>query len=126
MNLIRQTKWAMWLTTACAVHCFLSPIIMITFPLIGVQFFENPLIEFSFMALGFSFSIYAVFNGYRKNHRNINLPFFLIAGILLIVVAHFISITSLEITVGLIGSLLVIGSLIKNQLLLKSCSQKTK
>lgn len=72
----------------CAVHCALFPLLLSAVPLLGIQFFENPVIEYSLMVASFFIGLIALYRGYTYHHSNI-LPIILFAiGFPILVFAH--------------------------------------
>jgi hypothetical protein len=126
MNLIRQTKWGIWLSGLCAIHCLLTPIIMVSLPLIGVKLFENHFLELLLVIISFVIAMSAAVNSYLKVHRNFNVILIIMAGFAFIASAHIIHSENLEVILSVCGSLLIITGLIRNQSLIKTCSHKTK
>lgn len=126
MNLLRQTRWGIWLSGLCAVHCILMPVLMVSLPLIGIKLFENHFIEITLVVISFAVAMSAVINSYLKVHRNLNIVLITLCGFALIVVAHIISSETAEIIMSAAGSLLIVTGLIKNQSLIKTCAHKTK
>jgi hypothetical protein len=97
---------------ACAIHCAILPLIISTLPLFGINIINNIWFEYGMIAIAFVIGIYALKHGYTKHHNNI-LPivlfslgiilmllkqifhkfmiFFLVPGVTLIVLAHWIN-----------------------------------
>lgn len=99
-----STGIGVWLSLACAVHCLITPVLLLTFPVIGRQL-HHPLIEWGVLITLIVFGIYSM-NHYRKEHHNKNLPM----GIFAVGVALFL--VSLLLTSGLHQVLAIGGSLI--------------
>ena len=72
----------------CAIHCALFPLLLSAVPLLGIQFFENPVIEYSLMVASFFIGLIALYRGYTYHLANI-LPIILFAiGFPVLVFAH--------------------------------------
>jgi len=97
---------------ACAIHCAILPLIISTLPLFGINIINNIWFEYGMIVLAFVIGLYSLKHGYTKHHHNI-LPivlfsfgilllllkqifhelmiYFLIPGVTLIVLAHWIN-----------------------------------
>lgn len=53
----------------CAIHCAAVPFLLSMAPLAGLRFLDNPMIEYTFIALSFSIASIALVQGYRKHHH---------------------------------------------------------
>lgn len=122
MNTIKQAKWGMWLSGLCAIHCLLTPIALVAMPMIGSQFTHNHIAEYILIGLGFLFSFSSALKSYLNIHRNISVIFSTILGFVMIISGHLFDNTSLEVTLSILGSVVVIYSLYRNNVLLKQCS----
>lgn len=126
MNLLRQTKWGIWLSGLCAIHCLLTPVIVVSLPLLGIQLFENHFTELVLVIISFAVAMSAVVNSYLKVHRNFKVILTLLFGFALIASSHILHGEILEIILNVAGSLFIIAGLFYNQTLIKTCSHKTK
>jgi hypothetical protein len=125
MNLIKQTKWGIWLSGLCAIHCLLTPVLMVSLPLIGVKMFDHPFTEIALIVISFAVAMSASLNSY-KLHRNFSVLLIIISGFGVISAAHIVTSEKLELILSIAGSLLIITGLVRNQTLIKTCSHKTK
>ena len=97
---------------ACAIHCAVLPLILSTLPLFGINIINNIWFEYGMIVLAFAIGLYSLKHGFTKHHHKI-LPivlfslgilflllkqffhewmiYFLIPGVILIVVAHWIN-----------------------------------
>jgi hypothetical protein len=97
---------------ACAIHCAVLPLIVSTLPLFGINIINNIWFEYGMIVLAFAIGLYSLKHGFTKHHHKI-LPivlfslgilflllkqffhewmiYFLIPGVILIVVAHWIN-----------------------------------
>lgn len=53
----------------CAIHCAALPFLLTLAPLAGLQFLENPWIEYSFILLSLVIASNALVHGYRRHHQ---------------------------------------------------------
>jgi hypothetical protein len=97
---------------ACAIHCAILPLIVSSLPLFGINIINNIWFEYGMIALAFVIGLYSLKHGFTKHHHKI-LPvvlfslgivflilkqvfhrwmiYFLIPGVTLIVLAHWIN-----------------------------------
>ncbi len=97
---------------ACAIHCAVLPLFLVSLPLFGVNIIENHAFEVGMIALAFIVGIYALWHGYRWHHHKL-LPIilftlgiaslilkqvfhelhniFLVPGVIFIVAGHFLN-----------------------------------
>lgn len=61
----------------CAIHCAALPFLLSMAPLAGLQFLDNPWIEYSIILLSLAIASNALVHGYRRHHRR--LPALIIA-----------------------------------------------
>jgi RsiW-degrading membrane proteinase PrsW (M82 family) len=109
------------LSALCAIHCLLTPILMITLPLIAEEF-ENPLVHIVLALFVVPVGCYAFLSGY-KHHKNKNIMIWGLVGVFIvgmtsllpIFVEHF---HDIEIPVMILGSLILLTAHLKNR---KSC-----
>jgi ABC-type microcin C transport system permease subunit YejB len=126
MNLMKQGKLGIWLSGLCAIHCLLTPILVVALPVAGVRLFESHITEYILFSAGFIFSASTTLNSYFKIHRNAIILLTTFSGFALIVAAHFSSSLFIETTLSVAGSLLVIYGLYKNQSLIKTCTHSAQ
>ena len=72
----------------CAVHCAALPFLLSLAPLAGLQFLENPWIEYCIILLSFFIASSALIHGYRKHHQKKLSVLIAILGFILIAVGH--------------------------------------
>lgn len=58
-------------SVACAIHCAILPILMSSFPILGVNILENVYFEYSMILLAFLVGIYSLYHGYKKHHHRL-------------------------------------------------------
>lgn len=74
---ILQINWdfmGFFASSLCLLHCLLLPLLLMIFPLFGLSFFENELLEMIFVGSSLLIACIAVWKGYVK-HRKV-IPFF--------------------------------------------------
>ena len=68
----------------CAVHCAALPFLLTLAPLAGLQFLDNPWVEYSFIFLSFLIASNALVQGYRRHHQKITALIVAFGGFVLI------------------------------------------
>ena len=69
----------------CAIHCFLTPVLITVAPLVGLGFLFNESVENIIIVSAFSLALFSLSWCYATKHRNlIPLYIFLFAGILVV------------------------------------------
>ena len=103
------------LSILCAVHCVLFPIVLVSAPLIGLQFSQkHGLLEFLIFAIVVLAGGVSLFWGYFKMHQN-SRPLVLMAfAIGLWLLVHIIEISYGETVLAATAGLLIAGSQIWN------------
>lgn len=56
---------------ACAIHCAVLPLALISLPLFGINIIDNYFFEYFMIGLAFMVGIYALWHGYKKHHRSL-------------------------------------------------------
>ena len=72
----------------CALHCAALPFLLTLAPLAGLQFLDNPWIEYTLILLSFGIAGYALVPGYQRHHRKPLALIMVTVGFLLIGTAH--------------------------------------
>jgi uncharacterized membrane protein YoaK (UPF0700 family) len=57
-------------SVACAIHCAVLPLILISLPLFGINIIENQGFEFLMIALAFVVGVYSLYHGRKKHHHS--------------------------------------------------------
>lgn len=73
----------------CALHCLAMPVLLSVVPITGVQFLDNPLIEYSFIVLSLVVAGSSLIRSYFKYHRDAFPLQLLSAGFLFIIGGRF-------------------------------------
>jgi hypothetical protein len=110
-------------STLCALHCALTPIISMFLPLLSLSFLENELTEYIFVALSISIGITSLFISYFRLHKQLKplIFFFLGAVLILIVKLFFEENLTLEIPVMILGGSIIAIAHFINRKLCQSC-----
>ena len=87
----------------CAIHCALLPFLLSMAPLAGLQFLDNPWIEYSIILISFLIASNALVRGYRLHHRRIVALAIAVVGFIMIGLGHALGIEQLEILLTSIG-----------------------
>jgi len=70
---------------ACAVHCAFLPLLVSWLPFLGLEFLENPWVEYGIILISLFLALFALSHGYLKHHKKalpiliVNLGFLIIA-----------------------------------------------
>jgi MerC mercury resistance protein len=105
----------------CAIHCVLLPIICTSISFWGIEILENPMIEAATISVSMGLGGWAIFHGYTKHHRQKNIVFIFISGIVFLITPFFIRIDLPEMIFKFLGAFLLIIAHIKNWLACKKC-----
>ncbi len=87
----------------CAIHCALLPFLLSMAPLAGLQFLDNPWIEYSIILLSFLIASNALVQGYRRHHQKAVALVIAIIGFILIGLGHALGIEILEVLLTPVG-----------------------
>lgn len=81
----------------CAIHCSCLPLLLGTMPLVGLEFLENPSMEYGIILLSFLIASTALLKCYTKHHKK-PFPLIIVAfGFTLIILGHLLQFGLLEI-----------------------------
>jgi hypothetical protein len=108
---------------ACAVHCFLMPLVISALPLLGLSFFADGRTEWAFVCLSMALGLFSLLPGYLKHHKRRRPLIYFVAGICLIIIARLLLEEDfrLETPVVVTGGLLVATAHLINLKLCKIC-----
>ncbi|RUO76620.1 MerC domain-containing protein [Idiomarina tyrosinivorans] len=62
-------KTGMWVTTVCAIHCLLLPLILPLLSVIGLSFIGEDLLENTVLSFSIAIGLLALFMGARKHKK---------------------------------------------------------
>ena len=91
----------------CAIHCAALPFLLTMAPLAGLQFLDNPWIEYTIILLSFFIASNALTHGYRRHHKKLLALIIAIAGFILIGVGQLLQIEWQEILLTSIGGMTI-------------------
>lgn len=72
----------------CAIHCAALPFLLSMAPLAGLQFLDNPWIEYAIILLSFFIASSALIHGYSQHHHKSLALSVAIAGFVFIALGH--------------------------------------
>ncbi|MNT43160.1 MerC mercury resistance protein [compost metagenome] len=75
-------KWGIFFSTLCAIHCLLTPLLVLTLPVLG-EAFENPWVHFGLALFVVPVGLFAFWSGY-KHHKKAALLALGILGVFLV------------------------------------------
>ncbi len=55
-------------SVACAIHCAILPLLLVSLPIFGVNIIENARFEYGMIGLAFGIGSWSLWHGYRKHH----------------------------------------------------------
>ena len=77
LSKINLDTFGIWISSACAVHCLLLPVLLPVLSILGLKFLANENIEKFIIFTSIAIATYSFVFSYVKNHGKIY-PFFLI------------------------------------------------
>ncbi len=104
---------AMSVSFICILHCLLTPVFLVIFPLLGTRFLSHDNFHFWLLFLVIPTSALAIHANFRKN-RNPSISFFILSGLSLLILTAYLGDQSLGylgdriMTIGG-GCLLIVG-----------------
>ncbi len=110
-------------STACAVHCLLTPVVIALLPLLGASFWAAPWLENSVVVLAIVLGLTSLLHGY-SHHRQFRALGLLLGGIVLLVIGRWgIGHTAQfwETTLVVLGGIAVAGAHLINRRLCQVC-----
>lgn len=116
-------KVSIAVSLVCAVHCVLLPLVFTTLPFLGIELMKNIYLEFATLSISVFIGGLAIFNGYRKHHRNKLIPVLFTVGIALLATGNLVHSKIFEITLMFSGATLLITAHIQNWKKCQHCSR---
>ncbi|WP_111976803.1 MerC domain-containing protein [Algibacillus agarilyticus] len=107
-------------TSLCALHCILLPVMLPMLPLLGLSFLAEHGFEHVILVLTLAAGAIALFSGFHRYHKKLYPIYALALGIVLYVSRDFLG-EELQTIVLLIGAGLIIFAHVMNIRLCKSC-----
>ncbi len=128
MNIVNQTKLqrftdytSMSLAGICAVHCFLMPMVLILFPVLGSTFLFEEIFHELMILLVIPASLVAIFLGCRR-HKDFNVIMLGVLGLCLLLTGAFAATGYGESVFTLIGAFVMLSGHLRNfRLCRKDC-----
>jgi hypothetical protein len=54
---------------ACAVHCAVLPLVVTSFPVLGINILDNTFFEYGMIFLALFIGVFSLYHGYKKHHH---------------------------------------------------------
>lgn len=109
-------------TSLCALHCILLPVLLPALPLLGLTFLADHTWEHVFLIVTAVLGTIALFSGFKRYHKRLY-PFYLLyLGVAIYWIKHDFS-TEQQPYFIIAGTLLIIGAHFVNMKLCNSCRQ---
>ncbi len=106
----------------CAIHCAVLPILLTFSAMAGLEFLEDPIVEYGMIGLSAVFASLSLISSYKKTHRN-NLPLLIVAfGFSFIAMSHVKDSEVFEAVFMTIGGFSIATAHIINWRLCKQCA----
>ncbi|TVR76962.1 MAG: MerC domain-containing protein [Chitinophagaceae bacterium] len=123
VKIVNWNKIGVFASLACAVHCALTPLLLVMAPLTGLMLFDH-WVEIVMISFSIVIASYANVNSFINTHKNRKPLLWMVSGFLLIISVHIVHAHGPVSTVlSVLGALMVAWSLIYNQKLIKkTCS----
>ncbi len=122
--LVNYAKWDEWgtgLSILCLIHCLVSPIILLSIPILARYYLMHPVVHFILAAGILPVGLVALFSGFR-HHRHKVVLWFGLPGLFIIsvvpILVHVFRVDLNEPALMLIGSSILVYAHYKNQ---KAC-----
>ncbi len=77
-------KISVFLSVLCAVHCIITPILMVVLPVAGIYFEKYHWVEYIIFSSVFFLGTSAILHGYKFHHKNKIPAFIFIFGLILL------------------------------------------
>jgi hypothetical protein len=121
-NNSKVDRLGVWLTSLCALHCLLLPILIPLVPLIASSFVADVWFERVILSASILVGFAALFIGFHKYHRQLYPTYSLVLGALIYWNKHMFGEAYEPITIG-VGALLIILAHVANLRLCKKCKE---
>lgn len=120
-NNSKLDRFGVWLTSLCALHCLLLPILIPLAPLIASSFVADVWFERVILSASILVGFAALFIGFQKYHRQLYPIYSLVLGALIYWNKHMFGEAYEPITIA-VGAFLIIGAHLANLRLCKKCN----
>ncbi len=119
LSKLRLDKLGICVSTLCAIHCLITPLILMLLPFAGLAFLEAEGFEISILAFSLFLAISSFAVSYFKKHRNA-MPMILGGiGFNLFILGKVVSMEEAEIILSILGGIFVTWAHFKNMKLSK-------
>ncbi len=108
------------LSFACALHCMLTPLVVVTLPLHGLSFLANEMTEIVLLSLAVILAVGSLCWGFRL-HKSSRVFFSLGAAVGLIATGRLFAEDTAEVILVVAGAVLLAASHLLNRLLCRTC-----
>jgi hypothetical protein len=108
-------------STLCAVHCAITPLLLSILPLIGAEFLDNPMVEYTLIFSSMTIAIVSMSMGFFRHHRKILPALIMIGGFGLILISRIVENKLAEIILSASGGLSIALSHYINWQSCKAC-----
>lgn len=110
-------RWGILLSTLCAIHCMLTPLLLLSLPVLGA-YFDNEIVHIVMALFVVPVGVFAFWSGYR-HHRKAYLLALGFVGLSLVGGAPILHDVGIEVVnphfMTIVGSFLLIGAHILNR-----------
>ena len=109
-------------STICAIHCLVTPFLIMALPMAGLAFLESEGVELGLIVVSFVIAIASLVFSYLRKHRNLKPIILACIGFMFFLLAkklHIEGVESVEIILSIIGGSFVVVAHIVNLKLLK-------
>lgn len=110
-------------STACAVHCLLTPVVLAVLPLLGASFWAAPWLENGAVIFAMALGLTSLLHGY-SHHRQFRALGLLLGGMALLAMGRWVighSSQTLETAFVVLGGMAVAGAHLINRRLCQAC-----
>ena len=90
-------------STICAIHCLVTPILVILLPFAGWTFLEKETFEISLLVFSLLLAATSITVSYFKSHRNITPVVLAVIGFAFFVIGKIIHLEEVEIAFSIVG-----------------------
>lgn len=108
----------------CAVHCLVTPLLLVALPAVVLPLAESPLVEWGLIAVSLLLGIVAIGRLGLRSHRRIHPLLLFSGGALLLVGSRFVpdALAQFEVALVVAGAIMVVGAHVRNLLCTRACS----
>lgn len=80
---------------ACAIHCAVLPLFLVSLPILGCNIIYNNLFEYGMIMLALAIGCIALYHGFKKHHHSVIPLLLFIGGIICLILKEFLNNTEL-------------------------------